>query len=319
MGKPKSGTNIFAIIFKSLMIYIKNFLPLSRVMLFPVFGQLIGIFLIFYPNYLYTEKYLAKLSGENLEQNLVFILLGLILMVIPGFAVFLKAFWDYMIVMVSLNPIVSDIEKKGNFGDFKIYNNSVKLKTNNYVILLLLMTLFWLGFLVFPFLSFFLGFFINTVLITPIFLMMVIASIIFSIILSVNLSLVFQVFAFESISPVEVIKKSWNLMKDNFWRTTFMGIVLLFVTSLIVPGLITSILDKSPLMTHLINSFEAYVSLFAKNQAFVEFLANYKLTPFALSVTLAVSTIGTIITAMMLPLGSACFTLLYFDILDRKR
>ena len=319
MGKPKSGTNIFAIIFKSLMIYIQNFLPLSRIMLFPVFGQIIGIFLIFYPNYLYTEKYLAKLSGENLEQNLVFILLGLILMVIPGFAVFLKAFWDYMIAMVSLNPIVSDIEKKGSFGDFKVYNSSVKLKTNNYVILLLLMTLFWLGILIFPFLSFFLGFFINTVLITPIFLLMVLASLIFSILLSVNLSLVFQVFAFESISPVEVIKKSWNLMKGNFWRTTFMGIVLLVVTCFIVPGLITAILDKSPLMTHLINSFEAYVNLFAKNQAFVEFLASYKMTPFGLSVTLAVSTVGTIITAMMLPWGSACFTLLYFDILGRKR
>ncbi|OGH98854.1 MAG: hypothetical protein A2039_10085 [Candidatus Melainabacteria bacterium GWA2_34_9] len=319
MGKSKSGTNIFAIIFKSLMIYINNFLPLSRVMLFPVFGQIIGIFLIFYPNYLYTEKYLAKLSGENLEQNLVFILLGLILMVIPGFAVFLKAFWDYMIVMISLNPMVSDIEKKGSFGDFKVYNSSVKLKTNNYVILLLLMTLFWLGILIFPFLSFFLGFFINTVLITPIFLLMVLASLIFSILLSVNLSLVFQVFAFESISPVEVIKKSWNLMKGNFWRTTFMGIVLLVVTCFIVPGLITAILDKSPLMTHLINSFEAYVNLFAKNQAFVEFLASYKMTPFGLSVTLAVSTVGTIITAMMLPWGSACFTLLYFDILGRKR
>ncbi|HBG48401.1 MAG TPA: hypothetical protein DDW90_02620 [Cyanobacteria bacterium UBA9971] len=319
MGKPKSGTNIFAIIFKSLMIYIQNFLPLSRIMLFPVFGQIIGIFLIFYPNYLYTEKYLAKLSGENLEQNLVFILLGLILMVIPGFAVFLKAFWDYMIAMVSLNPIVSDIEKKGSFGDFKVYNNSVKLKTNNYVILLLLMTLFWLGILIFPFLSFFLGFFINSVLITPIFLLMIFISIIFSIILSVNLSLIFQVFAFESISPVEVIKKSWNLMKGNFWRTTFMGIVLLIVTSALIPGIITAILDKSPLMTHLITSFEAYVNLFAKNQTFIEFLANYKMTPFGLSVTLAVSTVGTIITAMMLPLGSACFTLLYFDILGRKR
>lgn len=323
MGKSKSGTNIFAIIFKSLMIYINNFLPLSRVMLFPVFGQIIGIFLIFYPNYLYTEKYLAKLSGENLEQNLVFILLGLILMVIPGFAVFLKAFWDYMIVMVSLNPMVSDIEKKGSFGDFKVYNSSVKLKTNNYVILLLLMTLFWLGILIFPFLAFLLPLFSNSPGMAPLvivtFFFMIGVSLIFSILLSVNLSLVFQVIAFESISPVEVIKKSWNLMKGNFWRTTFMGIVLLVVTCFIVPGLITAILDKSPLMTHLINSFEAYVNLFAKNQAFVEFLASYKMTPFGLSVTLAVSTVGTIITAMMLPWGSACFTLLYFDILGRKR
>lgn len=318
MSKSKSGTNIFAIIFKSLMIYLNNFFQLSRVMMFPVFGQLFGIFLIFYPTYIYREQYLLKLSGENLQQNLVFILLGSIIIVIPGFAVFLKAFWDYMIAMVSLNSMISDIEKKGSFGNFKAYNNSVNMRTGEYAILLLLLTLFWLVILIFPFLSFFLGFFINTVLISPIFLLMVLVSLIFSIILSVNFSLAFQIFAFESISPVEILKKSWQLMKGNFWRTVFMGTVLFIVTSFLVPGVITSIVDKSSLMNHLITSIESYVNLFAKNQVFTDFLASIKTTPFGLSVTLALSTIGTIITAMMLPLGSACFTLLYFDILGRK-
>lgn len=319
MGKSKSGTNIFTIIFKSLMIYIKNFLPLSRVMLFPVFGQIIGMFLIFYPTYLYREQYLAKLSGENLQQNLVFILLGLLLLVIPGFTIFIKAFWDYMIAMVSLNTMASDIDKKGSFGDFKIHNSSVKLKTNSYVILLLLLSLFWLAVCIFPFLAFFLGIFINTIFIPPIFIAMVLVSVIFSIILAVNLSLAFQIFAFESISSVEVIKKSWNLMKGNFWRTVFMGIVLLIVTTLLVPGLITSVVEKSPLMSYLITPFESYINLFSKNQAFVEFLTSIKMSAFGFSVAMALSAVGTVVTAMMLPWGSACFTLLYFDILDRKR
>jgi hypothetical protein len=319
MGKSKSGTNIFVIIFKSLMIYIKNFLPLSRLMLFPVFGQIIGLFLIFYPTYLYKEYYLAKLSGDNLQQNLVFILLGSLFIVIPGFAVFLKAFWDYMVAMVSLNPMVSDIEKKRNLDDFKVYNSSVKLKTNNYVILLLLLSVLWLAVCIFPFFAFFLGLFINAVFIAPIFLLMALISVIFSIILSVNLSLAFQIFAFESISPIEIIKKSWNLVKGNFWRTVFMGIVLLIATLFIVPGLIASIVEKSPLMDYLIHPFESYVNLFSKNPVFIEFLSNIKMTSFGFSVTLALSTVGTIITAMMLPWGSASFTLLYFDILNRKK
>jgi len=328
MSKSKSGTNVFVIIFKSLMIYIKNFLPLSRVMIFPVFGQLIGMFLIFYPNYLYTEKYLAKLPAEVLQQNIVFILLGLLLLVIPGFAVFIKAFWDYMVVIVSLNSMVSDIEKKGSFGDFKVYNSSVKLKTNNYVILLLLLALFWLAVLIFPFLVLFLGIYLISTSVDPIYFAPIAFVIlpfmvgvlgILSIILAVYLSLVFQIVAFESISPVEIIKKSWNLMKGNFWRTVFMGSVLLIATCFIVPGLIASIVEQSLFMQHLITPFETYISLFSGNQVFIEFLATIKMTPFGFSEAMALSTVGTVVTAMMLPWGSACFTMLYFDILSRKR
>ena len=319
MSKSKTGTNIFVILFKSIMIYIKNFLPLSRVMIFPVFGQIIGIFLIFYPTYLYKENYLAKLSGENLEQNLLFILLGLILIIIPGFAIFLKAFWDYMISMVSLNTMAFDIVKKGSFGDFKIHNNSVKLKTNNYVILLLVMTLFWLMIFIFPFLSFFLGFFVDTTFIPIIFLLMITISLIFSVILGINFSLCFQVFAFESITPVDIIKRSWNLMKGNFWRTLFMGIILFIITSIIVPLITNTIVERSPLLGYLMTPFESYVNLFSKNYQFTEILSKYNMTSFGLSMALALGTLGTVMTNMMLPLGSACFTLLYFDIFDRKK
>ncbi len=318
MSKFKSGTNIFTIIFKSFIIYVKNFPALTRVMLFPVFGQIIGIFMIFYPNYLYTEKYLTKFSGVSLEQNLVFILLGLILIILPGFAVFIKAFWDYMITMVSLNSMISDIVKKESHSDFRVYNNSVKLKTGNYVILLLLVTFFWLLVVIFPLLSFFAGLFIDSNLVAPIFMIMFLISAIFSVFLSVKLSLVFQVFAFESISPVEVIKKGWNILKRNFWRTVFMGSFLLVITCFFIPGLFTSIIEKTPLMSYLTMPFDAYINIFAENQAFMNFLVTHKMTQFGLAVHLAHSTVGATVTALMLPLGSACFTLLYFDILNRK-
>lgn len=317
MGKSKTGTNIFLIIFKSLIIYLKNFLPLSRVMLFPVFGQMVGLFLIFYPNYLYIEKYLGKISGETIHQNLAFVILGLILILIPGFAVFLKAFWDYMIVTVSLNNMISDIVKKGNFTNFKVYNNSVKLRTGNYVMLLLIIMLLWLLVIIFPFSALFFGNFINTVLIVPIFFLMVVISIIFLIILSVNLSLAFQVFAFESITGMDVIKRSWTLMKGNFWRTVFMGTVLLLITCLFVPGLVNSLVEKSSFISYLMLPFESYIDLFSKNPMFIELLSKYNLTAFGFAEILTLSVIGTIITAMMLPWGSAAFTLLYYDAVPR--
>jgi hypothetical protein len=319
MGKSKAGTNIFTIIFKSLIIYIKNFLPLSRVMLFPVFGQIIGMFLIFYPTYLYRQQYLAKLSAENLQQNLVFILLGLLLLVLPGFVIFIKAFWDYMIVTVSLNTMVSDIVKNGNFSNFKIHNNSVKLRTSNYVILLLILTLFWLGVLFFPFLSCFFGIFINPEFILPVFSIMMMISAIFTIVLCVNHSLVFQIFAFETASPIGTIKKSWHLIKENFWRTFFMGILLILSTWWLIPNIITSLFEKSPFMSYSVQPFEAYVNLFTNNQGFIEFLAKANLSPHNFSIALDLMTVATIVASLLLPLGSVCFTLLYFDISERKK
>lgn len=319
MTKTKGGINIFVIIFKSLMLYIKNFLPLTRVMMFPVLGQIIGLTLVFYPTFMYVQNFMAKLTAGNLQQNLLLILLGLFLIIIPGFAIFIKAFWDYMIAMVSLNAMAADIIKKGNLGDFKVYNSAAKMRTNDYIILLLLLTLLWIFITVFPFFAFTVGLFVNSSLVVPIFLLMVLISVVFAIILSVRLCLAFQIFAFETISPVEVLKKSWKLMNGNFWRTIFMGIVLIIVTGLIIPALICSIIEKSFLVNYLVPPFQSYVNIFAKNQGFITLLAKANMTPFSLALTTALTTVGAAITAIMLPWGSASFTMLYFDILDRKR
>ena len=318
MGKPKAGTNIFAIIFKSLMLYIKNFLPLTRVTLFPVFGQLIGLILIFYPTYLYREQFLVKLSAQNLQQNLVFVLLGLILIVVPGFAIFMKAFWDYMIITASLNTMVSDIVKNGNLGNSNNHNNSVKLRTREYIILLFVLTLFWLLLLFLPYLVCIPVAIFSFTLVMPVFSLMMLIYGIFTVVLSVNHSLIFQIFSFESKSTIEIIKKSWYLIKGNFWRTCFMGIILLAITWWFVPNFFSSIFEKSSLLGYSVLPFKAYVNLFSQNPIFVEFLTKAKLTTYTLSENLALITVGIVISSMMLPLGSICFTLLYFDILERK-
>lgn len=318
MTKLKAGTNIFAIIFKSLMIYIKNFLPLTRVTLFPVFGQFIGLILIFYPTYLYREQYLVKLSAENLQQNLIFVLLGALLIVIPGFVIFTKAFWDYMIITASLNTMVSDIIKNGKFNNFKAHNNSVKSRTRDYVILLFVLTLFWIGLLFLPYLVCIPVAVVNSALITPVFSIMMFISMIFAVVLSVNHSLAFQIFSFESKSTLETIKRSWYLIKNNFWRTFFMGIILLAITWWFVPNFFSVLFEKSFLFGYSVMPFEAYVNLFSKNQVFVEFLSKANLTAHTLSADLVLITVGVIISSIMLPLGSVCFTLLYFDILERK-
>lgn len=319
MNKAKAGTNIFAIIFKSFVIYVKNFIPLTKVTLFPVFGQLLGLILIFYPTYLYKVYFLSMFSDQSLQQNMIFLLLGSLIITVPGFAVFLKAFWEYMIITVSLNSMVSDIVKKGFLGYLKAYSRDAKQRTGDYVILLLILTFFWLVIMLFPYASCLLGALISPDLILPVFVLFALVSCISAVLISVNHSLAFQVFSFEAKSPVDIIKKSWQLIKGNFWRTFFMGIILLAVTWWLVPGLFTSLLEKSPLQPYLTYPFEAYAYLFSKNPVFLDILSKVQLTSYGFSLNLMLITAGTIISAMMLPLGSVCFTLLYFDILERRK
>jgi len=314
MTSLKTETNnIFSMIFKSCVLYIKHFFCFSRVMLFPVFGQLAGIILIFYPVYLYREHYLLKLSAEYLQQNIFTVFLVSLVILIPGLAVFLKAFWDYMIAMVSLNIMAADFWQKGSAGNFKVYNNSVKLKTGSYISLLLIISVLWLLVTILPFLAFF---FPSSALFMMIILF--IASIILSILLAVYFSLVFQIFAFESLSPMKIMHRSLYLLKGNFWRTFFMGIFLFLITGF-TAELLNMMLEKSFLMKYIVLPFESYVNIFAKSQDFIETLAKYKLTPFSLSIELALNTTALIIISFMLPLGSACFTLLYYDICNRKK
>lgn len=318
MTKAKAGSNIFALIFKSFALYVKNFIPLTKVTLIPVFGQLLGLILIFYPTYLYKVYFLSRMSAESLQQNMIYLLLGSLIITVPGFAVFLKTFWKYMVITVSLNSMVSDIVKKGYAGYAKAYDREVKQRAGSYIILLLILTLFWLVILFFPLLSSIIGAIINPALIIPLFFLFTLVSCILTVTISVNHSLAFQVFSFEGKAPVETVKKSWQLMKGNFWRTFFMGIVLLVVTWWLVPNFFTVLLEKSPIQPYLTAPFEAYAELFYKNQIFIDILSKVQLTSYGFSMNLMLITAGTVISALMLPLGSVCFTLLYFDILERK-
>ena len=200
--------NILHIFFNGVIIYLKNFLPLSRAMLFPVFGQIIGIILILGPVYFYRQNYLLTLSLEELQKNLTFILLGLILMVVPGFVIFLKAFWDYMVVMVSLNTMISDIVEKKPAVSFKIHKDAVKLRSKDYLILLFILMGIWFLLLLVPFVLMIPAMKIfGQMFAIAVFVVSLLANLGMLAIISVYLCLCFQIFAFESISPINIMGK----------------------------------------------------------------------------------------------------------------
>ncbi len=307
--------NIFQIFLKGLMIYLTGILPFSRVMLFPVFGQVLGIILILGPVYFYRVNFIEKLPVEQLQENIIFIFLGLILIVIPGFIIFLKAFWEYMIAMVSLNTMAAGILEKSGMGNFKAHNNAVKARSKDYIILLFILMGVWLILMLVPFIVLALGFgFLNKVFSMMLFgLSIVVCSIILAVI-SVYLCLSFQVFAFEHISPVGVIKKSFSMIDKNFWRAVVLGVILSVLTGGIAPYALQLLVKNSPALGYLAAPFDSYLAILADNPIVATVID--KLEPYIPDIAgeLALSTAGTLLTAFVLPLGSTCFTLLYLDI-----
>lgn len=307
--------NTFKLLLNGIVIYLRNFIPLSRAMLFPVFGQIIGVVLILGPVYFYRELYLIKLTADDLQKNLLFILFGLILMIIPGFIIFLKAFWDYMVVMVSLNTMASDIIRKKKPSSFKIHNDAVKIRSKDYIFLLFILMGIWLIFLAAPFVILFGSVMVlNKILSTIIFALSSLTCLALLAIVSVYLSLSFQIFAFEAISPRKIIMKSYEMIENNFWRTVLLGFLLFVLTGAVIPVIFQELIKHSPILSYIVIPFEAYAKILLNNPMILEIINKYGLTISVLSKETALMSVGTTITMFTLPLGSACFTLLYFDL-----
>lgn len=333
MSKAKSaGLNIFQIIFNGLKIYIRNFIPLFKVMLFPVFGQLIGIILILYPTYLLSQQLPKMMSPEFMANNIILVFLLLLLVAVPGFFIFIKAFWEYMIAMVSLNSMTSNIMKQGHIKDSYIHTQTTKLKTKEYVTLLLILSLIWLIGLLLPAIVFLFRnpFDINQAAVWLGFIGLEVGACFILTIVSVYLSLCFQVIAFENITPIKIIKKSWELVEGNFWRTFFLAIAMSLITGLLVPCIFQMIIDSTPLMAILTHPFQAYAATIMGSSETLSTISQFtsimgtQLIPnspdsiIQVGKTFTSATIGIIITSLLLPLGSACYTQLYFDIVNRK-
>ncbi len=316
-SKPE---NIFQIFFNGILIYLKKFLTFSRAMFFPVFGQVAGIILILAPVYFYRQYFLLSIPVEKLQENMIFIFLGLLLIVIPGFAIFLKAFWDYMVAMVSLNTITADIIEKNSIDNFKEHNERINSRSKDYIILLLLLMGVWLVLIAAPFVVLVSGFvFLNKIFATVLFSLSGLLSAIILAIASVFLCLSFQIFAFEKINPVNILKTSFNMIKNSFWEVIILGILLFIVTGSIIPYVFQVLIKSTSILSYIAFPFEVYINILLENPIIASVQAELGSFIPNLAEELALFGIGSIVTAFLLPMGSACFTLLYFDIKKCKQ
>jgi len=315
--------NIFKIFFKGLGIYLKNIVPLSSVMIFPVFGQLAGMALILVPTYFYSQNIKTLIDANPFFDSIALIFLLLILIALPGFFIFTKAFWEYMVVSVSLNTMIEAINDQKDLDDLDIHTHAVKLRTDEYVSMLLLMCAIWLIAIFLPFI--FYAFSIDPAIKSFLFAGFEFIGLLIATILSIYLSLSFQVFAFENLSPINTLKRSCRLIKGNFLRTVFLGIVLSLITGTLIPSIVQSAVQSTVMIDFISYPFKVYTAaLLPDPQVLYQTalpignLLGASDPIIELSKMLALSTVGIVITAFMLPLGSACYTLLYQDINNRN-
>lgn len=290
MSKYKLKNSIFFILWEGIKIYFSNIDKFLLYMLFPVFGQIIGIALSFGLSLGFADKVVQKADSPAVA------LLMILLLAIPGLLIFAKAFWDYMVAYVALNSMTEGAVTTGKVYDLDSHNEVATQRGWKYIgFLIILSVLMSLG-----------------------------ASIFFIIpgfVLWIYFILVFQVFTFEpDLSITDIFKRSFLLVKGNWARTFILMAVLGFFSMYILTEGITVVFDYLNLTasaSSIFNFISNLIPLDLVNKILVH--ANQPIiTNEMISKTIFVSVLGMIISGLTLPIRSICWSLWYKNLSDVK-
>lgn len=290
MSKYKLKNSIFFILWEGIKIYFSNIDKFLLYMLFPVFGQVIGIALSFGLSLGFADKVVQKADSPAVA------LLMILLLAIPGLLIFAKAFWDYMVAYVALNSMTEGAVTTGKVYDLDSHNEVATQRGWKYIgFLIILSVLMSLGSSIF--------------FIIPGF------------VLWIYFILVFQIFTFEpDLFITDIFKRSFLLVKGNWARTFILMAVLGFFSMYILTEGITVVFDYLNLTasaSSIFNFISNLIPLDLVNKILVH--ANQPIiTNEMISKTIFVSVLGMIISGLTLPIRSICWSLWYKNLSDVK-
>ena len=293
----KKNNTPLGIFMEAIGLYFSNFTKFVRYMTFPVLGQIAGLLLVFLITYLYTKNLPPLIDKFSSLNNFNLLVLLSILITLPGLAIFVKAFWDYLVAYGAVNSMYENMQKSGRVYDFGAHTELIKRRTGSYILFLLLISIIYL-LLSFP-------------------LLWGLLAIVF-----VYLALSFQVFALEEDkSAFGAIKTSISLIKFNFWRTTILLIMLGVTTYWLIPGLISWGFEQGDLAGFFSYPVEQYIRLLPLND-FNSILANspvhYTIKSYTIAKFIVLTTVSFAVTGFTLPLRSLCCTELYKEIIKKN-
>lgn len=227
----KKNNTPLGIFTEAIGLYFSNFDKFVKYMTFPVLGQIAGLGVVFLLTYFYTKNMPLILENIPALNNLTVLIVISILITLPGMAIFMKAFWEYLVAYGALNSMLENMLKSGRVYDFDAHTELIKRRTIPFVGL-------WFLFGVFSLLS------LIPLLWVP------------CGVFAVFFVLVFQVFTYEpELSPVGCVKKSLQLVKGHF-ASTFMLLTLVgALTYILIPQLANKLFEISHITEFLANLF----------------------------------------------------------------
>lgn len=280
-----ANRSVWLIFFEGIKIFALNIHKFMLYMAFPVLGQILGIFLIFGLTFWFTQNMQDIAAKYDALNNMSSMITLIVVSVIPGVLILIKAFWDYLVAFVALNSMTEGYLNTGRVYDFKAHNSVATQKSFSFITIWFLIS-------------------VMTILgILPVFW-------IFAGLFFVYFILVFQVFTFENgLSPVGYFKRSMFLIKGKFGRTfLLMAILTIFTYVILVSGL-GVLFDAFNWTNPLAKMFEAWAYTLP-----IDPLEQYGVTPSVIGTELVKQLIFFLTIGFSLPIRSICWTLWYNEL-----
>ena len=288
MSKYKLKNSIWFVLFEGLKIYFLNIDKFFLYMLFPVFGQIIGIALAMGLSLSLMQTVVEK------TDNALTALLYVILLAVPGLLIFAKAFWDYMVAYVALNSMTEGAVTTGKVYDFQSHNEVATRRTMSYVVFLLVIcALSSVGSTIF--------------FIVPGFIVWI------------YLILVYQVFTFEpDLNITDILKRSFLLVKGSWFRTLAILAILTFFSIFIITQGVIVIFDFLNITNWICSILDEYTSMFPLElvNEILEYCNLQIITPTMISHFILTSALSFVVAGLTLPIRSICWTLWYMVLSD---
>ncbi len=280
-----ANRSVWLIFFEGIKIFALNIHKFMLYMAFPVLGQILGIFLIFGLTFWFTQNMQDIAAKYDALNNMSSMITLIVVSVIPGVLILIKAFWDYLVAFVALNSMTEGYLNTGRVYDFKAHNSVATQKSFSFITIWFLIS-------------------IMTILgILPVFW-------IFAGLFFVYFILVFQVFTFENgLSPVGYFKRSMFLIKGKFGRTFLLMVILTIFTYVILVSGLGVLFDAFNWTNPLAKMFEAWAYTLP-----IDPLEQYGVTPSVIGTELVKQLIFFLAIGFSLPIRSICWTLWYNEL-----
>ncbi len=274
---------VFGTFTEALGIYLQHLPTFMKYMTFPVLGQFAGIILAFG----LSLGFAFNATTSGVDQSMILPLT--LILTIPGLIIFIKAFWEYLVAYVAISSMAENTVKSGKIYDINAHKQVALKRLPDFIGL-------WLLF----------GVFTSIAMLPPMWG--------FGALIFVFLVLIFQVFTFEKLAtPTECFKRSWALVKSDFWGTlgllALVGVLTywlipkvfeLILTAIQVMALLTMLID--PMLTDTINTWNTTLTTLG---------VPFVITSLMITKMIVGTVISTLVICYTLPIRSIAWTLWY--------